>query len=244
MGLKLTVTIVDTKKKLNFENLNLNLGGEIVKTENISPDDLHIGFYKDKIIILNEKLFEIIDDKPELNKFETELTDKFNDCEIVHLVQYDTIGMAGYVIIENGEKIRAKAVADGQLYLDDEKPTEYEISVGQNFKTAFLSEYPNSKMKVEEALKNKSPKEELIYLLELKNKILKDNETYFNGNLELEFMHKVIPHFIDSDWYGFCELEYVKYSGINYGMKNLKLIEFISDAFDKLKKMSTTHNNV
>jgi len=242
MGIKLSITIVDTKENLNINSEYKNLNGKVLRTENLSPDDLHIGFYKDRVIILNEELIKIVDDKSELNVYENALSNRFIGCEIVHLIQFDTIGMAGYVIVENGEKIRAKAVADGQLYLDNDKPTEYEISRGANFKTAFLKEYPNSIPKVEEAIKNKSPKDELIYLLELQNKILENNITYFNGNFDLEFMHKVIPHFIDNDWFGFTKFEYVKYPKVNYLNNDLQFLDYIYDAYYKLNKTDTTHN--
>ena len=235
MGLKLTVTIVDTKGNFDTEKKVTGLDGEVVTTENLSPVDLHVGFYKDKVILLNENLYEILDDRPDLNVYELQLNELFNNCEIIHIVQYDTIGMVGYVIVDNGKKVRAKAVADGGLYLDNESPTEYEISKGQVFKTAFLNEYPKFKAKTEDDLKNKTPKEELIYLLELQNKILENNITYFNGNFDREFIHKTaIPYFIDTDWTGLTKIKYVRFPNVNYKIKNFEMSSYIKQAYWKL----------
>ena len=127
MGLKICLTIIDTKGKLEFVNKEQNsVDYELVRTENLAPNEIHISIYKDKILILNESVNEIISENSELNKVEKDITSKYPNCEIAHIVQFDTINMAGYVIIENGSKLRAKCVANGQLYLDDENFTDYE----------------------------------------------------------------------------------------------------------------------
>ncbi len=234
MGLKLSITVVDTKGNLKFEKSQRDFKSEIVKTEDLSPDDLHVGFYKDKIILLNDKLVEIINENPQLNSLEKEISDKFKSCDIFHLIQFDTIGMAGYVIIENKIKVRAKAVVEGGLYLDDGNLTPYEISVGQTFKQVIFEDYPRVKPKILKNIEGCSPKEELIYLLAFRNKLIKDNITYYNAGLEEEFIHKLIPLFIDSDWFGFCKFNYVKYTGVSYGNRDLKITDYISNAYQKL----------
>ena len=136
--------------------------------------------------------------------------------------------MAGYVIIENGLKLRAKCVANGQLYLDDENFTDYERRTLNTTKDSILETYPKIKGKVLETIKDKTEKEELIYFLTFKNKLLKDNITYYNGNYEIELIHKIIPHFIDSDWSKLCEFKYLKFKGKKLTNKQLEIMELIS----------------
>ena len=57
MGPKLCLTIVDTKGKLKFDIKEKNsVDYELVQTENLAPNEIHISIYKDKILILNESV--------------------------------------------------------------------------------------------------------------------------------------------------------------------------------------------
>ncbi len=200
---------------------------ELVQTENLAPNEIHISIYKDRIIILNESVNEIISEDTKLNNIEKDITDKYPNCEIAHIVQFDTIGMAGYVIIENGIKLRAKCVVNGQLYLDDENFTDYERRTLNTTKNSILETYPTIKEKVLDTIKDKTEKEELIYFLTFKNKLLKDNITYYNGNFEIELIQKIIPHFIDGDWSKLCEFKYLKFKNKKLTDKQLGIMELV-----------------
>ena len=236
MGLKICLTIVDTKGKLELvKKENYSNFDAYVKTENLAPKDIHITTYKDKVIILNESVNEIISESKHLNKIEEDINLEFPNCEIAHIVQYDSINMAGYVIIENGIKLRAKCVANDQLYLDDDNFSDFERRTLNTTKKAIVEAYPKIANKILEAIKDKTEKEELIYFLTFKNKLLKDNVTYYNGNYEIELIHKIIPYFIEGDWSKFTEFDYMKFKGKKLKDENLDIVELINYVITKMK---------
>ncbi len=235
MGIKLGITIIDTKgKRFKVEN-ELKFPHKKVKTEDLCPNYLHIGFFKNKIILLNEHVNELISEDKNLNHIENLITNEIPKSEIVHIVQFDSINLAGYVIIENGQKFRAKCVANEQIYLDDDNLTDFEIQTLETTKNSIFEAHPQIKDKILKTISGKTKKEELIYFLTFRNKLIKDNITYYNGNFEIQFINMIIPYLVESDWFGLTKIQYVKYNKVKLNQPELEIMKYINHAFNQLK---------
>ena len=81
------------------------------------PETLFTGFYKDSFPIIHPDLafhfFENISSETEKLFLAT-----FPGSEIVALIENSTVGLFGYAIIENGQKIRVREGSDGEIYHD------------------------------------------------------------------------------------------------------------------------------
>ena len=61
MGLKINGILIDPDEPIKFEQISDEEIGEnkiVSKPENLSPKNLRIGFYRERIVILNEPIVE------------------------------------------------------------------------------------------------------------------------------------------------------------------------------------------
>ncbi len=238
MGLRLSITIVDPKQEIIEFDSKHHLIGEIVETDDLSPDDLHIGLINSKIIINNEKLMSVLDDTKNLSKFDMSLNDIYPNCEIVHILQYDTCGLYGYVIIDENIKQRCKGIIDGQLFMDDGQITEFEKSSAESIFNGLYSLAPKSKQIIEDKSQDLTEHQKIKYAFSMMAKLSNSENEYLSGKLDEKFIHKLFPYFINGDWSKLIGIEYVKYNGVDYDNMEIDLSQYVKDAINRLKNVS------
>lgn len=115
------------------------------------PETLFAGFYNGNLLIVHPDLpFHFFGDT--MSDTENLLVDMFPGSEIAALIENSTVGLFSYAIIDNGQKIRMKDGADGEIYHDTGGllPEEKEILSGEIFGEEEIEEMKNDGMSNEE----------------------------------------------------------------------------------------------
>jgi len=240
MGLKLNGILIDPDEPIKFVQVPDEEIGEykiLTKPENLSPRDLRIGFYRERIIILNEAIVEyVLSEDEKLHPIEQSIVNKYPNSGMIHVHQFDTISFIGYCYIADQKKQRTKAVADGKLYLDQGTVFEAESIYAESLINTLKKSKPKYLENTLKNYKDLSKNDQIKEFLLLREKILKDGSMgYYNGGIDEEVMHKFIASFTDSDWTRFTELNYVEYKGISAKNKELDILKYINHAYSKLK---------
>lgn len=92
------------------------------------PETLFAGFYQGNLLLVHPDLaFHFFG----AGQSETErlFTQTFPGKEIAALIENSTVGLFGYALIENGQKIRMKDGCDGEIYNDAGSPLPEEQEV-------------------------------------------------------------------------------------------------------------------
>jgi len=240
VGLKINGILIDPDEPIKVVQITdeeIDHYKIVSKPENLSPKNLRISFYRERIIILNEPIVEhVLSEELELHPIEKAIIDEYPNTAMIHIHQFDTIGFIGYCYIAEQKKQRTKAVADGKLYLDQGIVFEAESIYAEHLISSLKQNNPkyleNTLKNYSELSKNDQIKEFLL----LREKILKDGSMgYYNGGIDEEVLHKFIASFTDSDWTRLTELNYVEYQGVNAKTKDLNILKYINHAYLKLK---------
>jgi hypothetical protein len=115
------------------------------------PDTLFTGFYRDSLLLVHPELpFHFFGDAP--SDTEELFRATFPGCEIAALIENSTVGLFGYAVIENGQKIRMKEGSDGEIYHDTGEllPEEKEILAEEIFGEDELEEMREDGLSEEE----------------------------------------------------------------------------------------------
>lgn len=92
------------------------------------PKTLFTGFYNNSLLLVHPDLvFEFFADEP--SETEKRFVATFPGCEMAALIENSTVGLFGYALIVNGQKIRMKDGSDGQIYHDtgEQLPEEQHV---------------------------------------------------------------------------------------------------------------------
>jgi len=241
MGLKINGILIDPdepKKIVQIPDEEIGENKIVSKPANLSPKNLRIGFYRERIVILNEAIVEyVLSEDEELHRIEQAIVIEYPNAGLIHVHQFDTIGFIGYCYIAEQKKQRTKAVADGKLYLDQgivfESESVYAEMLINSLKKSKPKYLENTLKNFEDLSKNDQIKEFLL----LRETILKDGSMgYYNGGIDEEVMHKFISSFTDTDWTRLTELDYVEYQGVSAKNKELNILKYINHAYSKLKE--------
>jgi hypothetical protein len=104
-------------------------------------DDLFIGTFKDKLVIVDPDLtYGFFAAEP--SDIEKRFIAAFPFSEIAALAENSTVGEFGYSLINNGRRVRVKHGSDGEIYIDigETLPEEQEILDGHIFNPEELDE--------------------------------------------------------------------------------------------------------
>jgi hypothetical protein len=115
------------------------------------PETLFVGFYRDSLLLVHPELpFQFFGDAP--SETEKLFLSTFPGCEIAALIENSTVGLFGYAVIENGQKIRMKDGCDGEIYNDRGEllPEEQEILAEEIFGEEELDEMREDGLSEEE----------------------------------------------------------------------------------------------
>lgn len=115
--------------------------GEVNFLQTNKSDDLFIGTYEDKLVIVDGNLtYGFFATQP--SDIETRFVTAFPSSEIAALAENSTVSEFGYTIIANGQCIRVKHGCDGEIYTDigEVLPEEQEILAGHIFDPEELDE--------------------------------------------------------------------------------------------------------
>jgi hypothetical protein len=114
-------------------------------------ETLFAGFHQGNLILVHPELpFHFFGEEP--SETERLFTQTFPDKEIAALIENSTVGLFGYAVIENGQKIRMKDGSDGEIYHDTGEllPEEKEILAGEIFGEEELEEMREDGLSEEE----------------------------------------------------------------------------------------------
>jgi hypothetical protein len=243
MGNHICGVIINSLPKFNenenFDESKLKVKFEKVKLENLSPEYLSIGF-KDNatLIFLNNLFFYNISDKEKLTPLENDINCIYPKSNFFIPVINETANFVGYSIIENGIKIRTKAVVNDNIFLDygdiNNKEMElYEESL-KKFKSAKgMYELAISKFKdlTELELKKK--------FLELRDAYYKkenrENEfNYTDGSLDENIIEQEFNKYLNCSFYELNEIDFIQFKRKKFHLKKESLKEFIKIAYEQL----------
>lgn len=239
MSQKLSVTLIDTGGNISVDKIESPLNGNEIKPECLCPDDLHISFFNDKIVLLSKETQSLVRADEKLSEVEQNLGALFPNSKIFHLTENEEDQYVGYVLIEDGRILRAKAVRGESIEVDEQDITVYEQGILNTMRGAILEAFANDAEKIQEAIEGKSDKEQLKFFLEFRSQIVKDNILYDNGNFDREFIQKVIPRFIDTDRTGFMDLSFMQYKGVKLTDSGLDIKKYLADAYARLPLMES-----
>lgn len=92
------------------------------------PKTLFTGFYNDCLLLVHPDLaFHFFEEEP--SETEKRFLATFSGNEMAVLIENSTVGLFGYALIVNGQKIRMKDGGDGEIYHDtgEQLPEEKEV---------------------------------------------------------------------------------------------------------------------
>ena len=115
------------------------------------PKTLYTGFYNDSLLLVHPDLaFHFFGD----TQSETEklFLATFPSCEMAALIENGTVGLFGYAVIENGQKIRMKDGSDGEIFHDmgEQLPEEKQVLAEEIFGEDEIEEMREDGMSEEE----------------------------------------------------------------------------------------------
>jgi hypothetical protein len=106
-----------SEEELDSKKLNTKIIANSISS--LSPKDLSIAFSNGRTYIFLDQIFyKNISEDSNLTELEKDLTNIFPESKILIIAINDSANFTGYSLIENGIKIRTKAVVNDQIFLD------------------------------------------------------------------------------------------------------------------------------
>ncbi|BDC99518.1 hypothetical protein [Persicobacter psychrovividus] len=202
---------------------------------NLSPKDLSVTFSDgNTYIFLDQIFYKNISEEDTLTDLESDLVDIFPKSKILIVVINYTVDFTGYSLIENGIKIRTKAVVKDQIFLDYGDIYDIELKMLEQYHRMREGK-PRNLTKMRELYPGYS--DDKLYVIDrdtgikfFKNRQhFADELPYFykDGTSDNLLIEKQIGSFVDSDIYELEKLNWVVFQRRKINFKNDSLKEYI-----------------
>jgi len=215
-----------------FDKKKLKTKFTRTKIKSLSPKDLSVGF-KDKntLIFLDLIFYQNISEEQVLTDLEKDIAAIFPHARFLILVINDTVGFTGYSLVDEGIKLRTKAVVNGDIFLDygDLNSKEMEL---YDFTQEILMVYPDTLKKMEgniTALNDAAKKKYfLLYRDLLLKKMNKENKLHYrDGSLDNHIIENEFHGILNCDYYDIETLDFIEFERRKLNFKKDSLKEYL-----------------
>ncbi|MEO9869504.1 hypothetical protein [Ekhidna sp.] len=209
------------------------------KLDSLSPSKLSISFKNNCSIILLDMIFyKNISEEEELTDLEKDLNSLFPNSRILIIVINDTADFSGFSLIEDGKKIRTKAVVRGERFLDYGEIFSKEIELYDEYmkslrsNTSVFEHLENLYSQYNESEKKKA------YLMTRDNKYnrlkLENNYNYTNGSLDQFLIEQEFQKILKCDFFDLEQVDFIEFERKKLNFKKDSLYEFLKLTNDNL----------
>lgn len=254
MGYNITGILINSLPQIaendSFDIMKLKTKYVKTKVKSLSPKDLSISFKNGNTLILLDMVFyKNISEERELTKMEEDLNKLFPNSKILIFSINDIVNFVGYSLIENGVKIRTKAVANGNLFLDygdiiGIEPIIYEKS--KKIVSELSGDSKNEKElkeTIEQALLDKTEIGKKKFYISIFNNLIgknnrKDMYEYYDGGLDNFMIEKMFNNIIKCDYSEIEAFDFIEFERRKLNFQKDSFKEFLFVAFNELRPFS------
>jgi hypothetical protein len=210
------------KKKLKTKFSRARING-------LSPKDLSITFSDNNTLIFLDLIFyKNISETPELTALEKDLNAIFPNARILIIAINDTVNFTGYSLIENGVKLRTKALVNDAIFLDFGDLNEKEKSLYGEILVSVMKHSETLK-KIEAKTMNYSAIDKKKFYLKYRDVIYRNagaenNFNYTDGSLDNFIIENEFRKLLNRDYYEVENMEFIVFERrkLNFAKDSLK----------------------
>lgn len=244
MGYNICGIIINSLPKIGnvelLDNKRLKTKFARTKINGLSPKKLSISF-KDNctLIFLDLIFYKNISEYSELTNLENDLNFIFPNSRILIIAINDTVNFSGYSLLDNGIKLRTKAIVNDTIFLDYGELNEKETEL-YNEITNMVKLVPETIKLIDEKTKDYSTLKKRKFYLNYRDAIYRrtkevNNFNYLDGSLDNFVIEKEFKNLLNCDYYDLESIDFVEFERMKLNFKKDSLIEFLYLAHNELK---------
>lgn len=175
--------------------------------------------------------YKNISETPELTSLERDLNAIFPDSKILIIAINDTVNFVGYSLIENGVKLRTKALVNDAIFLDYGDLNEKEAGLYGEIQIRVLK-HPETYKKIEDRTANHSPIDKKKFYLKYRDVVYRNagrenNFNYLDGSLDNFIIENEFQKMLSCDYYDVENIDFVVFERRKLNFEKDSLKEFL-----------------
>jgi hypothetical protein len=220
------------KENESFDSKKLKTKFSKTRIKGLAPKNLSIGFKDNNTAIFLDLIFyKNISEDAALTELETDLDSIFPNSRILIIAINDTVNFAGYSLIENGIKLRTKAVVNDQIFLDFGELEAREILLYIHAQK-LAKAYPSIIQKIDDLYAGQPELSKKKQYIKWRDAFLRKNskenyDYYIDGSLDSIMIEKEFQRLLNCDYNDLEQLDFIEFDRRKLNFKKDSLREYL-----------------